>query len=122
MELQSEMQAAPGRRQAERRHYRRFSVLWDGQVVADAATACIVLNISAQGTKLRVPDGATLPSRVVLSLPGRGNFDAELVEQAGTIARMRLLGDPGLVAEAVSDVVPRERFLEQHDTASVALH
>jgi len=109
-------------RRAERRRYRRFSVLWDGQVVGGTATRCIVLNISAQGTKLRLPVGVRLPSRFVLSMPGRGRFDAELVDLAGPIARMRLLDDRRAVADAVADIVPPNRFLEEHCASAEALH
>lgn len=106
----------------ERRRYRRFSVLWDGQVFGGATIQCVVLNISAAGSKLRLPGGAMLPTRFVLSLPGRGRFDAELVELAGPIARTRLLDDRNTVAEAVADAVPIARFLEEHRSVVKALH
>ncbi len=114
--------AIRARRRPERRRYRRFSVLWDGQAVGGAVIRCVVLNISAAGTKLRLPAGATLPRRFVLAIPGRGHFDAQLVELAGPIARMRLLADRSAVAEAVADVVPVTRFLEEQPLSPAPLH
>ncbi|MCK6452388.1 MAG: hypothetical protein L6R19_16295 [Alphaproteobacteria bacterium] len=107
---------------AERRRFRRFTVVWDGLVVGGAMIRCVVLNISAEGSKLRLPAGAMLPSRFVLSLPGRGRFDAELVELAGPIARARLLDDRNAVAEAVADVVPTARFLHEQLLTTAPLH
>lgn len=122
MERDFELPEVPDGRSAERRRYRRFSVMWGGQVIGGVATSCVVLDISAQGAKLRVPNGTLLPSRFTLLMTGRGSFDAQLVDLTGPIARARLLSEPDEVADAVSDIVPPPRFLEEHRSGSVALH
>lgn len=97
----------------ERRRYRRFKVMWAGQIVISPPAEILILDVSAQGMKLQLPRETALPGRFAVSIPGRGNFVAGLVQLDGRIARVRLTADPQQIATAVADAIPTAIFLEE---------
>jgi hypothetical protein len=99
----------------DRRRTIRVSVLWSGRVLAAEGTngfACMVLNISAEGARLRLSTPATESDFDVVrlhidrlgTLPGRVAW-READEMAITFDE-----DPDRIAEMLSAVLPRAQF------------
>jgi hypothetical protein len=100
--------APPGKE--ELRRHPRFSVLWIGRIdVSSEWVECAILNISADGAKLRLYQAIDLPPRFSVSVDRYGVFPAELAWREGNSAGVRFLGDTGPIAQAIAQALPTER-------------
>jgi hypothetical protein len=100
--------APPGKE--ELRLHPRFSVLWTGRIdVSSEWVECVILNISADGAKLRLFQAIDLPARFSVSVDRYGVFPAELAWREGNSAGVRFLGDTGPIAQAIAQALPTER-------------
>jgi hypothetical protein len=100
--------APPGKE--ELRRHPRFSVLWTGRIdVSSEWVECVILNISADGAKLRLYQAIDLPARFSVSVDRYGVFPAELAWREGNSAGVRFLGDTGPIAQAIAQALPTER-------------
>ncbi|MGQ0677107.1 MAG: PilZ domain-containing protein [Rhodospirillales bacterium] len=98
----------PGK--AELRRNPRFSVLWTGRIdVSSEWVECAILNISADGAKLRFFKDIHLPKNFSVSVDRYGVFPAELAWRDGHSAGVRFLGDIAPIAQAIAQALPTGR-------------
>ncbi len=97
---------------AERRKYPRTQVLWKGSLFRPGgAVECVVLNLSANGAKLRLDDPWECPSPITLRIPRFGEFRAEVAWRKDHLIGLKFLEDPKSVARLIEDALPQGRLL-----------
>jgi hypothetical protein len=98
----------------ERRRTIRVSVLWSGRlIVEDAEVRCMVLNISAEGARLRhsmPPEQVPDLDRVHLHIDRLGMLSGRIAWRDGDEMAIQFDEDPDRVAEMLSSVLPRAQF------------
>jgi PilZ domain len=101
------------------RRYKRAKVLWPATLVADAEHLdCIILDLSANGARIRVAGGVPMPiSEVVLEIPRFGAFSATAAWNSETELGLRFAEDPIRVAELLGDTLPSVRTIVAPEAA-----
>ena len=103
------IEPAPAGKSELRRHP-RFSVLWTGRIdVSSEWVNCVILNISADGAKLRFSQVIDLPKNFSVSVDRYGVFPAELAWRDGNSAGVRFLGDIAPIEQAIAQALPTDR-------------
>ncbi len=98
----SQVPATPDRRRAVRKR-----VLWSGQVEADAQLiSCAVLDVSLQGARVRLDDGALPQGPLAIAVSRFGTFQAQVVWAQDRVAGLRFLEPPGRVADTIGRRLP----------------
>jgi hypothetical protein len=80
----------------ERRRHGRSAVAWHGRILISRlpSVACVVLNVSERGAKLRLRLPIDLPGGFVLSIDRFGDLQVELLDQEQAVVRVGFLDDP----------------------------
>ncbi len=105
------LEPAPDGKSELRRHP-RFSVLWTGRIdVSSEWVNCVILNISADGAKLRFSQAIDLPKTFSVSVDRYGVFPAELAWREGNSAGVRFLGDIAPIEQAIAQALPTDRVV-----------
>ncbi len=100
------LEPAPAGKSELRRHP-RFAVLWTGRIDVSAEWIdCAILNISADGAKLRFFKAIDLPKNFSVSVDRYGVFPAELAWREGNSAGVRFLGDIAPIEQAIAMALP----------------
>jgi hypothetical protein len=95
---------------AELRRHPRFAVLWTGRIdVSTEWVDCAILNISADGAKLRLFHDIHLPQQFQVSVDRHGVFPAELAWRDGNSAGVRFTGDIAPIERAIAHALPTGR-------------
>jgi hypothetical protein len=101
-------------RQAERRRYRRYSIIRPATILTKTASIpCSTIDISATGMRLHLPRRGPMPDRFILCLGDHERLLGQLVTRQGSLARIRLLSERAMIAWVLRDVVPMAEFLER---------
>lgn len=95
----------------ERRAFGRSSVLWNGLLHHDGQCAgCIVLDISANGVKLRFQEPKPLDQNsCALELPRLGIFSCDIAWRDGMSVGLRFNDDLSVVVSQLSQILPQSR-------------
>lgn len=84
----------------------RCSVYVQAKLSADDSTQdCEILNISAGGAKVRLPEAVVLGAEVALTIEGHGTFAAKVAWSDGGHMGLQFLGDRERAARLVWDLV-----------------
>jgi hypothetical protein len=96
----------------ERRRYRRYPIVRSARILANAGTIeCSTIDISASGLKLYLLGTGSVPRRFVFCFGNREQFVGQLVNRQGRIARIRLLSEKPIMAQALRGQVSIDAFL-----------
>ena len=94
----------------EQRRFRRCSVMWSACVFSGGRTLdAMVLNLSAGGARIRLPDAPVMDDRATVSIGRFGDFPGRLAWRAGNEFGLEFLDPPERVAARVGAVLPRIR-------------
>ena len=78
-----------------RRAFTRSSVVWTGRIQAgEQESDCVILNISANGAKLQLPEGAVFPDDVVLYVDRFDGLEASIRWRKGRRMGVKFLREP----------------------------
>lgn len=97
----------------DRRRTIRVSVLWSGRLISgEDEHRCMVLNISAEGARLRhsVPDDVSGLDRVRLHVDRLGTLTGRVAWRDGDEMAITFDEDPDRIVERLSEVLPRAQF------------
>ncbi len=92
----------------EQRRYQRSTVVWQGTLEVNGQSIdCVVLNVSANGVKLRLRDES---DRALLSglitIPRLGEFEAEVVWRQDNSMGLKFARHPDEVRLLIADIMP----------------
>ena len=92
----------------ERRRATRKRVLWSGQVetVEPRFVSCTVLDVSLQGARVRLDEGALPQGPLAIALSRFGTFQAEVVWTRDSVSGLRFLESVDRVADTIGRQVP----------------
>jgi hypothetical protein len=89
------------------RRYPRSRVLWPGKLTLAGATVdCIVLDVSANGARVRADGLPTDIGGVSLELARFGSFAAEMMWRDGSEVGLRFAEPPDIVAALLRETLP----------------
>jgi hypothetical protein len=97
--------------QEERRAFPRQAVAWAGKIkIAGApSVACVVLNVSERGARLRLRLPIDLPASFALWIERFGELPVELLEQEQAVVRVAFLEEPERVRKFFRNSLPAPR-------------
>jgi hypothetical protein len=91
----------------ERRRALRKRVLWSAQVEAEARRIhCAVLDVSLQGTRVRLDEGALPQGPLAIVVSRFGTFQAEVVWRQDRVSGLRFLEPIDRVANTIGRRLP----------------
>lgn len=92
----------------DRRAYKRAYVVVSGQVSNDSEKRldCVVLDLSANGAKVRFEEPVMSDQIFKITLAGTVDFDVEVVWTNGVFAGLKFLDSPTKVASVLAGVLP----------------
>ncbi|MCC7045638.1 MAG: hypothetical protein IT562_02900 [Alphaproteobacteria bacterium] len=95
----------------ERRRHGRSAVAWHGRIMISQApsVACVVLNVSERGAKLRLRLPIDLPGGFVLSIDRFGDLQVELLDQEQAVVRVGFLEPPAKIRKFFRNQLPAFR-------------
>ena len=94
----------------EQRRHRRCSVLWTACLFSGGRTMdAVVLNLSAGGARIRLPQAPAVEDRATVSIGRFGDFAGRLVWRDGNEIGLEFLDPPERVVDKVGDTLPRIR-------------
>ena len=100
---------------SDRRDHPRFTVVWTGRIqLLPKPVECVILNISANGAKLRILAHADLPADFTLTVDRFGDFPANLVWTDGRSAGVQFSGDPKKISEIFAAALPTAKLMGDH--------
>ncbi len=103
--------AVPRGIEPDRRDHPRFTVVWTGRIqLAPKPVECVILNISANGAKLRVFAHVDLPADFTLTVDRFGEFPATLVWSDGRSAGVQFNDDPKRISEIFAAALPTAKL------------
>ena len=93
---------------ADQRIHARQVVAWHASILISKSRkiACVVLNVSAGGARLRLRDAVDLPGSFTLSIDRFGYLPVELLDQAQKEIRVAFLDDPERVRKLFRHSLP----------------
>lgn len=97
--------------ESDRRDHPRFTVVWTGRIqMQPKPVECVILNISANGAKLRVFSHVDLPADFTVTVDRFGDFPAQLVWSDGRSAGVQFIGDPKRISEIFATALPTAKL------------
>lgn len=95
----------------ERRRHGRTAVAWHGRIMIAQApsVACVVMNVSERGAKLRLRLPIDLPGGFVLSIDRFGDLQVELLDQEQAVVRVGFLDPPAKIRKFFRNQLPAFR-------------
>ena len=92
----------------DRRAFKRAYVVVSGQVSDDGEKCldCVVLDLSANGAKIRFEEPVMSDQIFKITLAGAVEFDVEVVWTNGVFAGLKFLDSPAKVASVLAGVLP----------------
>lgn len=92
----------------DRRAFKRAYVVVSGQVSdnSEKHLDCVVLDLSANGAKIRFEEPVMSDQIFKIKLAGAVDFDVEVVWTNGVFAGLRFLDSPTKVASVLAGVLP----------------
>jgi hypothetical protein len=93
------------------RRYKRAKVVWPATLIADSGQFdCIVLDLSANGARVRIGEGMpALSGDITLEISRFGAFRGEAAWQTETEIGLRFAEDPTIVADVLGETLPALR-------------
>jgi hypothetical protein len=103
--------AKPGIDWKERRLYARSHVVWSGRLRVGADEQdCVILDFSATGAMVRLPDPDPQRANVTVSADHFGELRGRVVWQRDNVVGLRFAERPQQVARAVGETAPGLRL------------
>jgi hypothetical protein len=96
------------------RRYKRANVLWPATLLADGERFdCIILDLSANGARLRVAGSTEALKGLVLEAPRFGSLMGDVAWRRETELGLRFNDDPEEVAALLGDMLPAVRCVAE---------
>jgi hypothetical protein len=95
----------------ERRAYPRQAVAWAGKIMVKGkpSVACVVLNVSERGARLRLRLPIDLPGGFTLWIDRFGELPVEVLDQEQSVVRVAFLEEPERVRKFFRNTLPLAR-------------
>lgn len=95
----------------ERRAHPRQAVAWAGKIMVKGApsVACVVLNVSERGARLRLRLPIDLPGGFTLWIDRFGELPVEVLDQEQSVVRVAFLEEPERVRKFFRNTLPVAR-------------
>lgn len=99
----------------ERRTHPRQAVAWAGKIMIQnsPSVACVVLNVSERGARLRLRLAIDLPAAFTLWIDRFGELECELLDQEQAVVRVGFIEDPERVRKFFRNALPALRRQDQ---------
>ncbi|WP_282608012.1 PilZ domain-containing protein [Pelagibius sp. Alg239-R121] len=92
----------------DRRNYKRAYVVVSGRVSSDGdhSVDCVVLDLSANGAKVRFEEPVMSDEILKITLAGAVEFEVEVAWTNGVFAGLKFLDTPAKVAGVLAGILP----------------